>query len=254
MDNIQLNERNQVVSVGEVRLDEPMELQQYVEIMRKVRAAVDIYFEMVMKADKGLVEFLAGDTVAAELAHKFKDQLIAEISKKRRVKIYNFTPQTGETHVTPDYLPENDEESWQERNPAKKSALDLHIEYRNMTSSRDVVSDALTQQIVAICEEHILMEFPGAEMRLPENRHAIRFTTEEFWKAIKKQFEGVEEALDPRYEKELPAILIESGWKVIGKARHTEHLYLLPFGRSVPGCHWAKRTEDDHPFWTRTLR
>ena len=249
MDNIQIEE-GKVIAFEGIRLDEPIGIVEFVDTMRQVRQAVDKYFEMVLKADDGLKSFLKGDSAMAKIAYKFKDSLVEEFAAKHGVTIQQFRPAAEPTRVSTELKVKTETKDTQfaQNGNDKKSAIDYHIEYKNMVSTKDVENDALVQEIVALSEGYIRHRTRALD-RAPENRKHIRLTTAEIWKHIEKQFKGVSDALDPQLKDELPAILIESGWRVIGKVKRGEALYVLPFGLGVPGCFWAKTTDDDHPFW-----
>ena len=70
-----------------------MPVADFVSMMQKTRQAVEIYFDMVMKAEKGLNDFLKGDSKAASIANAFKETLTKEFAEKNGVEIHSFSPQ-----------------------------------------------------------------------------------------------------------------------------------------------------------------
>lgn len=245
MDKIQLNDDGCVVSYHGITLEEPMPVADFVAMMQKTRQAVEIYFDMLMKAEKGLKDFLKGDSKAALIANTFKDSLKQEFAAKHGVEIHTFTPTTD---VIVELGPENVNDPGPE-SEVKMKAQDLHNKYRAPSEwTERVHEDVLIQQLVVLCEDYV-RENSRFDME-PESRKKIRWSTNDLWKHIEKTFAdaGQISALDVRLKPELQFILIAAGWRVIARLR-TGGLVLLPYGVGVPGCFWAKTSKDDHPFW-----
>ncbi len=263
-----------VVSCDGIELETPIPVGQFVTIMQKTRQAVEIYFGMLLEAEQGLNKFLRGDDESSdeddsrktitEVATKFKEQLLTTIANERGLEMRTFMPTTTEPEqsapldeVKSAKLYDGKKELW------KLNPQDLHNHFRASTVwDQRVKEDALIQQLVVLCEEFILENNPV--LTRPEilrerwvlRRHFAR-TTQEMWKHIVSVFEneGCSEALDPSLEAQLPFILIASGWRMITAMRWSTDekasFSMLPFGRGVSGCFWAKTEEDDHPFWTQ---
>ena len=215
MDKIQLNDDGNVVSCDGVSLEQPMPVADFVSMMQKTRQAVEIYFDMVMKAEKGLNDFLKGDSKAASIANAFKETLTKEFAEKNGVEIHSFSPST---HVNVEFDPESPSD------PGPKSVKhdieserlmkpqDLHNKYRAPSEWTDRVhEDILIQQLVVLCEEFV-RENSRFDMK-PERRKNIRWSTNDLWKNIEKVFAnaGQSDALDSRLESELQYILVAAG-------------------------------------------
>lgn len=246
-----MNDDGYVVSCDGITLEEPMPVADFVTMMQKTRQAVEIYFDMVMKAEKGLNDFLKGDSKAASIAKAFKETLTDEFAAKRGVVIHSFVPTTDvEEKTSPESESDVGPQHNHDENPEiEMKPQDLHNKYRAPSDWTDrVKDDILTQQLVVLCEQ-FLRERSRFDMA-PETRKKIRWTNNEYWSHIQQVFNdaGQGEALDARLEAELPAILIAAGWRVVARFR-TGGLVLLPHGVGVPGCFWAKTSKDDHPFW-----
>ena len=253
VDKIQLNDDGDVVSCDGVSLEQPMPVADFVSMMQKTRQAVEIYFDMVMKAEKGLNDFLKGDSKAASIANAFKETLTKEFAEKNGVEIHSFSPST---HVNVEFDPESPNDPGQKsvkndiESERRMKPQDLHNKYRAPSEWADRVhEDILIQQLVVLCEEFV-RENSRFDME-PERRKNIRWSTNDLWKNIEKVFASADQsdALDSRLEPELQYILIAAGWRVIARLHHTGGLVMLPHGLGVPGCFWAKTAKDDHPFW-----
>ena len=245
MENIQLNENSEVISCDGIVLENPMNVGDFLKVMQKTRQAVEIYFDMVMKAEKGLNDFLKGDSGVATIAKQFNEKLKNEFAEKNGVTIHSFTPTTDVEETSPEENTSSDDIEAE----LSMKAQDLHIKYAAPNEWEDrVKDDILTQQLVVICERFVRENSLG--LREPDSRYRIRVGTDEMWNNIVRVFDeaGQREALDDRLKPELQDILIASGWRVVARFR-VGGLALLPFGVGVPGCFWAKTSKDDHPFW-----
>ena len=102
VENIQLNENGEVISCDGIVLEKPMNVGDFLKIMQKTRQAVEIYFDMVMKAEKGLNDFLKGDSSVAIIAKQFNEKLKSEFAEKNGVTIHSFTPTTDVEETSPE--------------------------------------------------------------------------------------------------------------------------------------------------------
>ncbi len=246
MENIQLNDAGDVVACDGITLDEPIPVAEFISMMKKTRQAVELYFEMVMKAENGLTEFLKGDSQAAMLAQNFKDVLTNSFATKHGVVIHSFTPVAAESAAE-----EEEEKNSTANEDAALSAADLHLKYNVPSEWRDrVKEDALVQQIVVLCERR-LKTATRRRYERPDDRHKVSLTTNELWEDIEHIFASANmaEALDQRLKPELPYILAAAGWRACKAMKYSDGIVMMPFGQGVPGCHWAKSPADDHPFW-----
>ena len=242
MENIKLNDAGDVVACDGIVLDQPIPVADFIAMMKKTRAAVELYFEKVMKAEQGLTEFLKGDSKAATLAQKFKDTLTDEFASKHGVVIHSFTP-------VAEPAPEEETTDVGENEDAALKPADLHLKYNVPNEWRTrIKQDVLVQQLVVLCEQYLKENIrhvaPGA-------RKQIGLTTNDLWENIERIFAkaNMPDALDQRLKPELPYILAAAGWRACKAMKYSDGIVMMPFGQGVPGCHWAKGPKDDHPFW-----
>ena len=243
MKDIQLNTDGEVISVGEIELDKPMKIEVFMRMMQNTRKAVEFYLDQLQFADKKLGEFFDEEGQAVKIAQQFRDKLIDDISQERGITIHVFKPVVEVQPVQDEEIVEGNREVSINATP-----MDWHIHYRNLQTTMDIETDLNARRILFLCDNALLDATSRTEREL--HRKTIRISTENMWNYIVKAYKGVSEALDPRIKGELPGLLISAGWRVIGGSRHSDALYMLPFGVGVPGCFFAKNKKtDDHPFW-----
>lgn len=244
MDNIQLNTEGNVISFGEIELDKPMGISLFVSMMQKTRQAVDRYFNELVKADESLNKFFEGQGQGFEIAKKFRDKLLGDIAKEQGIEVRMFEP------VAEEVSPEINEEILKDKGglSVHASPTDWHIHYKNLYTDMDMMKENTARRIVFLCEEGFLFH-TIMRQRTEEHRGGIRVNTDMLWEYIEGAYGDLVDALDPRIRAELPALLISVGWRVIGGSRHSDTLYVIPYGVGVPGCHSAGKREDNHPFW-----
>jgi hypothetical protein len=241
--DIQLNTDGEVISVGNLELNEPMNVESFVLMMQNTRKAVEFYLDQLQFADKKLAEFFDEEGQAAKIARQFRDKLISDISQERGIIIHIFEAVEEVKPVRNEELVEGNEKI-----SINASPMDWHIEYRNLQTTMDIQTDLNARRIVFLCDNALLDATSPSERA--NKRDTIKINTDYLWDYIKQAYLGLSEALDPRIRGELPALLISAGWRVIGGMRHSDALYMLPYGVGVPGCFLAKdKKKDDHPFW-----
>jgi len=249
-----------VLGIGSVELDTPMPIAEFQKYVTELGTTVKDYFDAVAKLNAELKEQLNSLGIP-ELANALRDELITLYQKETGVTIHAIVPNDTETKKTKKQSKKAEPESTNSGDSKFMTAMDWHLKYRDTEDKMDV-ADLRRTQMVLLCEEYLYMNHHcNGQAGNGKNRHTIRVTTKQLWDHIQHKLDKPEGVLDPRLEENLLGVLIAEGWRVIGRCAVTVHgryvqrqsrIQVLPYGRGVPGCHLAKRQEDDHPFWGRT--